>query len=342
MKRYCLFLLVLLLMGTVSCHAQRTPTDLNPLDEKKKNPSQDTSGSDPANPTAVDTGNPTGVGPKPTGSFRLMMADAPLGDSVKKLIIRPTAVQLFRKKRATGATVDKNDMVEITLPQVKEIDLLAYRDGLKMTLLNSVTLPAGTYEELRVILHPGNPVTIEYADGSQEAPILSSPEVFEGGEESNEIALYGVRTLTIQENELSEMLMHVDVRKQLRRGSELNPPKIGEANQKKYLLPKQDLLSLQEVGGLKGLSLNLLFKVACAYPQGATKDSQSTCFNAAGSAVLSEGKFYFPYLAPGIYELRVFLTDTTYVDHVINGAVAAEGVIEVDLQHVSLPLSLPW
>jgi hypothetical protein len=142
-------------------------------------------------------------------------------------------------------------------------------------------------------------------------------------------ALCGSVTLPITETSDADVTMHVDLRRQLRAITDGLPLAwlIFQPDATHWLAPESATFLSDTVGALMGVGLGALTRVACAYrvPEPPTlnilgiplltgADTNATCRNAAGSAVVQGITFRIDYLPPGRYGLRLFVGDLVYAD----------------------------
>jgi hypothetical protein len=100
-----------------------------------------------------------GGGTADTGTMSLHLTDAPV-DSASKVVVEFTGVELH----PDGASTQRFDFDE-----PRQIDLLALTGGESTLLLDEVTLPAGRYGQLRLIVNADKEASdsyIELTDGS--------------------------------------------------------------------------------------------------------------------------------------------------------------------------------
>jgi Domain of unknown function (DUF4382) len=85
-----------------------------------------------------------GSSPEPEGRVSLSITDAPVDDATS-VVVQFRGVAF---KRAGSAA----EMVQTLSPSPRQLDLLAYQQGRAALLLDDVTLPAGDYEWIRLIV----------------------------------------------------------------------------------------------------------------------------------------------------------------------------------------------
>jgi hypothetical protein len=92
----------------------------------------------------VGCGGGGGSSPDPDGHIKLSITDAPLDDATS-VVVQFSSVAF---KRAGAAA----EVVQNLSPATRQIDLLQYQQGRAALLLDGVTLPAGDYEWVRLIV----------------------------------------------------------------------------------------------------------------------------------------------------------------------------------------------
>jgi len=89
-------------------------------------------------------GGDGGGGPEPTGKVNLSITDAPVDDA-SSVVVQFSGVAFKRE----GATAE---VVQDLTSSPRQLDLLQYQQGRAALLLDGVTLPAGRYEWIRLIV----------------------------------------------------------------------------------------------------------------------------------------------------------------------------------------------
>jgi hypothetical protein len=135
----------------------------------------------------------SGGDPEGTGKVNLSITDAPL-DDVSSVVIQFSGVAF---KRAGAAA----EVVQNLAPSPRQIDLLQYQEGRAALLLDQVSLPAGSYEWVRLIVDNEPNVRDSYLMlGSGEECELRVPSGAESGLKLNRgftLAAAGSVALTI-------------------------------------------------------------------------------------------------------------------------------------------------
>ena len=91
---------------------------------------------------ACDGGS--GATQESTGQMSLSITDAPL-DTATSVVVQFSGVAFKREGSAA-------EIIETLIPSPRQLDLLEYQEGRAALLLDSVTLPAGKYEWIRLIV----------------------------------------------------------------------------------------------------------------------------------------------------------------------------------------------
>lgn len=273
-------------------------------------------------PNAVDIGNPTGTGPK-SGRLTLYLADASI-DGAKHFYVRPVALRFL------GPSLDQR--IELS-PSIGAVDLLQYREGVKFPLYDGPVLE-GAYTDVHVILDFSDPATLVQADNTSSSvlvpPLLDFLSPLVGSPESSP-ALAGKFALNIIETATADATLHIDLGRALLPISVGLPPDLlGLAyGHDFWLIPLADGFLSDTVGALKGIGLGLLVKTACVYKNAVPATPETAdCLHAAGRAVTKNSSFRIDYLHPGSYAIRLYLSQTLYLDVPALGTVTA-GVLNI-------------
>lgn len=164
-----------------------------------------------------------------TGTIFLKLTDAPVDDALEVVIVF-TAVELQRAESA-GTTIN--------FEAPRSIDLLKFRDGLTTTLLDGVTVPAGQYSGLRLLISAQQNLQsgsyIRLRDGRQFPLFIPSGQ---------ETGLKLVRPFVVAQGGATRLLVDFDLRK-----SVVAPP--GQAPNW-FLRPALRLVDELQVGTLTG------------------------------------------------------------------------------------------
>lgn len=242
-------------------------------------------------PVAVDAGNPKDVGPEKDGKLKLYLADQAVSDDAVAMMVRIRGVRL---------EADDGRALEIVLPPT-EVDLMQFQEGAKYLLVDAAVETEG-YDRVVVLLDDADPATVIFDDG-QSFPV----DVLSG---TGEVALFGAIEPKLPQTtgwQDADVTMHVDLRKQL--------TLVDGAYE---LSPVSRTFPSAAVGAIRGFGLEgLIVKAACVYkstgllPVGI---QTSGCATSDGSATIRNGTFYVGYLLPDTYVLRLFLTDSLYID----------------------------
>src|SRR6185295_3035935 len=89
-----------------------------------------------------------------TGTLTLAVTDAPIDDATS-VVVQFSGIAFKREG-------DAPEMVQDLVPTPRQIDLLQYQDGRAALLLEGVTLPAGRYQWLRLIVDNATNVRDSY------------------------------------------------------------------------------------------------------------------------------------------------------------------------------------
>lgn len=174
-----------------------------------------------------------------TGMLNLAVTDAPV-DGATHVVVKFTAVEL---KPVNG------DPVSYDISPDKSVDLLALAGGGSAMLLDGLTVPAGNYEWMRLLISAQQNVMdsyIELSDGTQHPLFVPS------GEESG---LKLIRGFTIAAGGHTDFVADFDLRK-----SVVAPP--GQSPD--YLLkPVVRLIDNLQVGAISGTVAPALMATGC-------------------------------------------------------------------------------
>jgi hypothetical protein len=306
-------------------------------------------------PLAVDAGNPKDVGPSPKPGagprLRFHLADAAIADLASAFYLRPIAIEI----------VNEVSVLERLPLAVGAIDLLLYRGGNKLLVFDDHVMAANALTKIRLVLDALEPATIAFADAPPSPvaiPIAGDPAL------TQDVAI------AIKGDVTTDMTLHIDLRKNLRDdgagghvllptmdafeshtrgalqaiGIDATAAAVGcvyrelESNLRVSSLsdlPAAPTSSLETVldpilDPVQGTVVEPLAQVATLSLQ----SGDSRCWDAAGSSVIGSDGFRVDYLVPGRYRIRLFLTDTLYVELPMLADVTADVVSLVDLSEV--------
>lgn len=163
----------------------------------------------------VQAGNPQTNKPVNPGTVTVALADAPV-DDLAQLFIRVYAVAFAPE--GTGRCLKDprhgcadSSLLFYELGQDAEIDLLSLSDGRTQVLPFSQSLPAGVYEGLRLLLAEDSHIEGVLKANGQRVPVAFQQSPF--GRREFTIA----EEFEVQEGTDNEILIHVDLRRSLRR-----------------------------------------------------------------------------------------------------------------------------
>jgi hypothetical protein len=264
----------------------------------------------------------------------ILLTDAPV-DGAKAVYI---TVQGVSVKEASGSWTD------IPMKEEKELNLLNLQDGDAVLLAALETLPAGSYQEIRLELSDSTPARIILADDSEHELTVPS------GEESGLKIKYDFE---VSEDKGSVLVLDFDLRRSIHTtggsdsstGSDKKSGSDSEetssthvsSNEKDSQRVADSRRTEEAASDKKSTDLKYILKpvlravevtksgaivgkaddgaIACAYPAEATADDDSDCSNAVSSAKSHDGSFRFPYLPEGEYNIRVFGSDGKAKDY---------------------------
>ena len=177
--------------------------------------------------------------PSGTGTLGLAVTDAPV-DGATHVVVKFTAVEL---KPANG------DPVTYNIDPDKSVDLILLAGGGSAVLLDGLTVPAGNYEWMRLLIAAQQNVMdsyIEFRDGTQHPLFVPSGE---------ETGLKLIRGFSIAAGGRTDFIADFDLRK-----SVVAPP--GQAPN--YLLkPVVRLIDRLQVGVISGTVATALVPAGC-------------------------------------------------------------------------------
>lgn len=204
-----------------------------------------------------------------TGTLKLSLTDAPV-DSAQEIWIQFRAVE-FKPVGADPVTQELKDAQGAAAP--KRINLLPLQDGRTAILLDGVTLPAGSYEWMRLVVDNETNVRDSYIVVNGNECELRIPS----GDESG---LKMIRGFTLPAGGTLALTADFDLRKSIRQppgqqGSGTN------CTQAYLMKPVLRLVQDSEVGAITGKVDPSLFVAGCTRMVYAFSDGT----NAAGSTV---------------------------------------------------------
>ena len=120
-----------------------------------------------------------GGGGTPTGTANFALTDAPVCADFQSVVVTVDAIQLI----GAGGTSS------LTLPQPRQVNLTNLVNGASLSLGN-ITVPAGTYQQLRLILaanqgNGSNPANYVLLSGSSTPQALKTPSAQQSGYKIN-------------------------------------------------------------------------------------------------------------------------------------------------------------
>ncbi|NBW80579.1 DUF4382 domain-containing protein [bacterium] len=168
----------------------------------------------------VQAGNPTSSKPVKPGTVTVALADAPV-DDLSQLFIKIHAIAfapegMGRCLRDPMNSCADSSLYYFELNQETEIDLLSLSDGRTQVLPFQQSLPAGTYEGIRLLLTDNSSVEgVSKANGSR------FPVVFAQGPFGNREFVIAEQ-FDVQEDVENEIIVHVDLRRSIRKAADGN------------------------------------------------------------------------------------------------------------------------
>lgn len=191
----------------------------------------------------------------------------------------------------------EGEWVNIPLSVDTEVDLLQLQNGKTSPLAALSQLPAGTYQQTRLVLSEAKLPRVIDADGTEHQ--LKIPSAYQNG-------IKIITPFTVVENVALALTIDFDVRKSLKKNGN------GHSEGKYMLKPVLRLVEDKQAGAIAGRSSG--GKVACVYKQGSNLDSSSDCDAAETSAIVNVGKYQASFLPAGKYTVRVFGAGDAVVD----------------------------
>lgn len=213
------------------------------------------------------------------------MTDAPVEDATS-VFITATNIQV---------SLQGEQWIDIPLQHTTEIDLLAYQEGKVLPLGSIADLPAGTYQQTRLVLAENK--SSRLIDKNGEEHELKIPS----GDESG---LKIKNSFVVEKDKGVELTLDFDLRKSLKRP--------GGAKEKYSLKPVLRMVQNKLVGVITGESEKAT--VACLYTPDQTFDATDDCPNSIHSTPVRGGKFRLSFVEAGTYKIRLFLPTATFVD----------------------------
>ncbi|MEY4064009.1 MAG: hypothetical protein RIR26_217 [Pseudomonadota bacterium] len=316
----------------------------------------------------VQAGNPQSGKPPQPGTVTVSLADAPV-DDLEHLYITVQSIA-FAPERAGRCLRDPRNMCAdsgllfFDLASPAEVDLLSLSDGKTQALPFQQDLPAGVYEGIRLLLSEGSLVRGVLKETGESVEIAFPAGPFG----RREFTL--LEEFAVQENTLNEILIHVDLRRSVRKSG------AGQF----MLLPFVNSVPARLAARLSGAVSSTDAVRVCAYnlmgrrrmegipppavtpapmptsgslpplpplpppppppapssfpsPSGVSVqlDTTESCDNAEVVSDIKDGRYDLRYLAPVLYQLRVFKTDGTYTDTSLSNPLFPKEERELDL-----------
>lgn len=333
----------------------------------------------------VQAGNPQSGKPPQPGTVTVSLADAPV-DDLANLYITVESIA-FAPERSGRCLRDPRNMCAdsgllfFDLPSPTEVDLLSLSDGKTQTLPFQQDLPAGFYEGIRLLLSEGSRVKGVLKDTGESVDIAFPAGPF-GRREFTVLEEF-----TVQENLVNEILIHVDLRRSVRKSPEGQftlfpfvksvPARLaarlsgtvsdadaqrvcaynlmGRHRMEGIPLPGMTPVPLPTAGSVpppppppSGFPLPyptptmspappppapLPFPVPTGLPSGTAvpMDTSVSCDNAEVVSDIKEGRFDLRYLAPVLYQLRVFKSDGSFTDTTLSNPLLPKEERELEL-----------
>ena len=145
-----------------------------------------------------------GGGVVSSGTANFALTDAPVCNGLQNVVVTVTAIQL----------IGQSGTYSLTLPQPLQVDLTTLTNGAKLSLGN-ISVPAGTYQQLRLILAANTGNGGSYANyvvptGSTTQVPLTTPSAQQSGYKINgqfTVAANGQVNLTVDFNACRSVVM---------------------------------------------------------------------------------------------------------------------------------------
>jgi hypothetical protein len=238
------------------------------------------------NPEKTDPDSQQRPDPAKSPALTFSITDAPVEDA-RHVYISVESIQIAQSE---------GNWISIPLETDAEIDLLQLQNGATELLASIEDLPAGTYNQTRMVLAEEAPGRLIDNDG------VEHPLVIPSGSESG---LKLMTSFTKVDGEPMAFTIDFDLRKSIKVS--------GNGGKSKYILkPVLRMTDDSKSGSAMGEGEN--GSVVCVYADGATKDSDDACENAITSTTVKNGQFKLAFLEPGTYDLRVFRNKTAVGD----------------------------
>ncbi len=232
------------------------------------------------NPEKTDPDSQQRPDPANPPALTFSLTDAPVEDA-RHVYVSVESIQIAQTE---------GNWITIPLETDSEIDLLQLQNGATEMLASIDELPAGTYDQTRLVLAEEAPGRLIDNDGVEHALVIPS-----GAESGLKIQT----AFTKVEDVPLSLTIDFDLRKSIKISGS------GSGGKSKYQLrPVLRLADDSKSGSAEGEGEN--GSVVCVYANGATMDSDDACENAITSTTVKNGQFKLAFLDPGTYDLRVF------------------------------------
>jgi hypothetical protein len=248
---------------------------------------------------------------KNEGRYVFHLTDAPV-DELSAVFIKVASLSV---KPQSGSWID------IPLEVAQEINLLEYQNGKSIPLAAVDSLPAGTYQELRLILDNkapsralnavGEDVGLRVPSGSESGIKIKGSfvigEALGGGDYTVDFDLR--KSIMRQSNGAESVATEGNsiANKGRSPKSPSGSPLFLEGEKADYMLkPVVRMVNNADIGAIEGQSdegENLI----CAYLVGSEEEEEDVlCSSAENTASVTEGRFKLAFLPPGDYLLRLY------------------------------------
>lgn len=319
----------------------------------------------------VQAGNPTSSKPVKPGTVTVALADAPVDDLSQVLIkVHAIAFAPAGTGRCLRDPMNKcadSSLYYFELNQETEVDLLSLSDGRTQVLPFQQSLPAGTYEGIRLLLTDSSSVEAVSKADNRRFPVVFPQGPF--GKSEFVIA----EEFDVQEDVENEIIIHVDLRRSIRRTPDGNI----------VLLPFTHVVPTRVAARLYGTVGDASVTRICAYNVGGMRrhgemrvsqeqprsgglpppplpppqlalmrhgsldparlegpvpgpgpgvpDPTSSCDNAEAVSDIKNGTYDLRYLPPVSFILRAFKVDGSYSDTTLSNPLLPKEERALDL-----------